>query len=66
MDDAPTVIAIQELNTALRNYVSAKGKFPASIEELCKDPALAQKKFKLPPGRHFVIDQRGMQVTVSN
>ena len=48
------------MNEALRHYMAAKGKMPASIEELYVTHA--SKKLQPPPGKSFALNPKIMSV----
>ena len=48
------------MNEALRHYMAAKGKMPASIEELYVTHA--SKQLQPPPGKNFALNPKMMSV----
>jgi hypothetical protein len=51
------------LTEALQRYVEATGKMPADFNALIKANYIKQLP-ALPPGKHFAIDRRHMQVVI--
>ena len=52
--------ALGSMNEALRSYMAAKGKMPASIDELYS--GYAPKGLQPPPGKRFVLNPKLMGV----
>lgn len=62
-ENIPAEVALQHLNTALRNYYAEKFELPATIDDLYVAGYLKQR-FKAPDGRKFVINRTNRSVEV--
>ena len=62
-ENVPADVALQHLNTALRNYYAEKFELPATIDDLYVAGYLKQR-FKAPDGKEFVINRTSRSVEV--
>jgi hypothetical protein len=62
-EDIPVDVALQHLNTAVRNYYAEKLAMPATVDDLYS-AGYVKQRFKAPEGKQFVINAQNRTVEV--